>query len=293
MLNLPGWLPEFASTSPMYKPLRHLAAYFEAFEAWPGLSDYQRALDGWPNEIQTLGGVSLKVVEQAGKPDEFMQHYAPRIYMTGEIQTRRDNWHDFFQYLTWFMFPRTKAVINSIHLPYAKARLETGGDAIGRRSPIENMLSLFDEGGAVIVSSDASLLQLVRDFKWKELFWQHREELYEKFSCVVFGHAMYEKGLAPYVGMTANCILLHSDESFFQLDNDGQLGWIDNELADIFTDGTQLTKPKDLSPFPILGMPDWDTDNNDSAYYDNVNYFRPGRGGQKGQSAQDPSNSDA
>jgi len=73
------------------------------------------------------------------------------------------------------MFPKTKAVINAIHIPAAQLRIENNVD-LGRRSPIENMLSLFDEGGAVILCSDETLLQLIRDFKWKEFFWHRRNE---------------------------------------------------------------------------------------------------------------------
>ncbi len=279
MLALPGWLPDFAARSPMFDPLRHLAAYFEDFQEWPALDDYQRVLDAWPLPIHTHAGKPLKIAAQAGRPDVFEQHYAPRIYMTGEIQTRTENWHDFFQYLSWFMFPKTKAVINSIHLPFAKQRLEQGGESLGKRSPVENMLSLFDEGGAVLVASDASLLELVKAFQWKELFWQRRAELANTFKCVPFGHAVYEKGLAPYIGMTANCILLEADADFFNGNNDSQLAWIDEQLATIFSEGTLLTKPRDLSPFPILGMPEWDPANSEEVYYDNVNYFRPGRKG--------------
>jgi len=281
MRALPDWTPDFATTSPLYEPLCHLAEYFSHFEAWPTLADYQQVLDGRPAAIHTQGGKPLKIAEQAGRPDQFEQHYAPRIYMTGEIQTRRDNWHDFFQYLSWFMFPTTKAVINAMHLPYAKARLDAGEAELGRRSPVENMLSLFDEGGAVLVSSDPELLQLVRDFKWKELFWQRRDELAGTLKCIPFGHAVYEKGLAPYIGMTVNCVLLESEADFFQLDNDSRLAWVDEQLATMFSAGTLLTKPKDLSPFPVLGMPGWDAENDNEAYYDNVNYFRPGRRGKQ------------
>ncbi len=236
----------------MYKPLLHLAKEFVSFEQWPGLEAYQGLLDEWPEPIQTLAGKPIRIVVQEGKPGSFEEHYAPRIYMTGELQTRAENWHDFFQYLTWFMFPKTKALINSIHLPYAQQRIESGVES-GRRSPIENMLSLFDEGGAVIVSSDASLLQLIRDFKWKELFWKRRDELQNHLACITFGHAMYEKGLAPYTGMTANSILIKTDQSFFQQENMQQLQWLDNKLVDILRGGDVLKQPKDLQPFPILG----------------------------------------
>ena len=273
------WSPDFFRRSPMFEPIRPLAERFVGFAEWPGLDDYQRLLDEH-EPIRTQHGAALKIVPQEGRPGHFEQHYAPRIYLSGEIQTRTRNWHDFFQLLTWFIFPRSKAVINAIHIPRAKERIDTG-EALGRRTPVENMLSLFDEGGAVIVASDPSLLQLIRDFRWKELFWQRRAELADKLDCVTFGHAMYEKGMAPYLGMTANTILIEADSDYFSLDRAGRLAWIDARLAAIFTRGELYQKPKDLQPFPILGMPGWDPANGEEAYYDNTDYFRPGRGGKR------------
>ncbi len=272
------WDANFVSFSPIFSPLSVWAEKFSHFkEKWPVLDDYQALLSVLPNPILTQSGKALKIVQQDGKPGHFTEHYAPRIYLTGEIQTRTENWHDFFQFLTWFMFPKTKAVINSIHIPAAQSRLENETDT-GRRSPIENMLSLFDEGGAVILCSDNSLLQLIRNFKWKELFWQRRDELSSKLKLVTFGHALYEKGLSPYVGMTANCILFHVDVNILQQTNQQQLDWIDKELAQLFVKGKPYSKPKDLAPFPLLGLPGWDIGNEVESYYDNVNYFRPGRG---------------
>ncbi|MDH5395826.1 MAG: DUF3025 domain-containing protein, partial [Gammaproteobacteria bacterium] len=222
---LQQWTPEFVSRSPIFLPLRPWAEKFSQFEdAWPALNDYQKLLDTLPKPLVTLSGKALKIVQQDGKPGHFSEHYAPRIYLTGEIQTRTENWHDFFQFLTWFMFPKTKAVINSIHIPAAQSRIENDSD-LGRRSRIENMLSLFDEGGAVILCSDESMLQLIRDFQWKPLFWQRRDELAEKLKLVTFGHALFEKGLSPYIGMTANCILLYVEPALISASNQTQLEW--------------------------------------------------------------------
>jgi hypothetical protein len=270
------WAPDFYLRSPMFEPISPLAERFAAFAEWPGLEEYQRLLDGHV-PIRTRHGAAIRIVPQEGRPDHFAQHYAPRIYLSGEIQTRTRNWHDLFQLLTWFIFPRAKAVINAIHIPQAKARIESGQE-LGRRTPIENTLSLFDEGGAVIVASDATLLQLIREFRWKELFWQRRGELAAKLDCVTFGHAMYEKALAPYLGMTANTILIEADTDYFSLDRRERLAWIDARLAAIFEQGEQYRRPKELQPFPILGMPGWDPANGEEAYYDNTDYFRPGRG---------------
>lgn len=270
------WLPDFAVGQPMYEPLLPLIGQFAQYREWPGLDAYQQLLDEQQQPIRLLSGQALKIVPQEGKARHFADHYAPRIYMTGEVQTRTRNWHDFFQFLTWFIFPRTKALINAIHVPEARARLGQGSDP-GRRSPVENMLSLFDEGGAVVLSSDTSLLQLIRDFQWKELFWQRRDAVRETLQCITFGHAMYEKGLMPYLGMTANCILIEVEHGFFGRAMTERLAWLDEQLAGVFERGDQYRKPKDLSPFPILGMPDWDPDNGHGAYYDNTGYFRPGR----------------
>lgn len=275
--SLVPWHPDFDCGSPMFEPLRPLLASFRRFSNWPGLDAYQRLLDSLDQPLRTHHGVELKVVPQDGKPNHFEQHYAPRIYLSGELQTRTRNWHDFFQLLTWFIFPKTKAVINAIHIPSAKARIEGGGE-LGHRTPMENMLSLFDEGGAVLLSSDESLLQIVRDFEWKELFWERRDELATKFECITFGHAMYEKGLKPYIGMTANTVLLKVDENYFAQPLAQRLADIDCRLAAIFEKGELYIKPRDLNPFPLLGLPGWDMDNELEAYYDNSNYFRPGRG---------------
>lgn len=274
------WNPAFYDESPMYAPIRELAAFFRGNASWPGLSDYRQLLADY-HPVTTLNGQPLSIVEQAGKPANFYEHYAPRVYYTGELQTRTENWHDFFQFLTWLVFPKTKAVLNAIHIPLARERIEQAdssrSESLGRRNPVENMLSLFDEGGVVILSSDASLLDHVRGFEWKKLFWDRRDALAGNFRCVTFGHAMYEKGLRPYIGMTANAVLLQVDQAVIEMAMDAQLQWIDEELARIFSEGMLYQKPKDLNPFPVLGMPGWLPVNAEEAFYDDVGYFRPGR----------------
>ncbi len=268
------WNAAFAARSPMYAPLSAWAKSFECYARWPSLEDYQRVLQR-PAPVLTTMGRPLRIVPQGGKPDRFEARYAPRIYLTGELQTRRENWHDFFQFFTWRLFPTTKATINALHYSAARQRL-SGAALPGCRSPLENMLSLFDEGGAVVYSPDVNLLQLIREFHWKELFWQRRAELADKLGVVVFGHALYEKGLAPYIGMTANCILLQVDAAFMRAGREAQVGALDERLAQLFAAGVALQAPKDLSPLPILGLPGWDAGNTRETYYENLAYFRAG-----------------
>jgi len=66
---------------------------------------------------------------------------------------------------------------------------------------------------------------------------------------------MYEKALAPYLGMTANAILLEVDESYYTKPMNERLAFIDEQLAATFATGEQYSQPHDLNPFPLLGMP--------------------------------------
>jgi len=270
------WHPDFATRSPMYVPLRLWTQYFATFSEWPALDDYQQLLDILPQPILTATGQPLRVVPQEGKPDCFEKRYESRINLYGEIQTRRKNWHDFFHVLIWLIFPRTKAVLNAIHMDLARTRFKAGANP-GQRSTRESMLTLFDEDGAVVISSDESLLQLIRDFQWRELFWLRRAELADKLQCISFGHALYEKGLMPYLGMTANTILIKCDEAVLTQPMPQRLQWLDAMLAEQFEDGETLQRPCDLQPFPILGMPDWHENNSRETFYENKDYFRPGR----------------
>ena len=77
--------------------------------------------------------------------------------------------------------------------------------------------------------------------------------------------------------MTANCILFHVPGDILQLPVLMQLDWIDTRLSELFNQGKLYQKPKDLSPFPLLGLPGWDINNEVESYYDNENYFRSGR----------------
>jgi hypothetical protein len=89
---------------------------------------------------------------------------------------------------------------------------------------------------------------------------------------------MYEKGLKPYLGMTANSVLLKVDADDFTQPLAQRLAGIDTRLADIFNAREAYVKPRDLHPFPLLGLPGWDGNNEIESYYDNTDYFRPGRG---------------
>jgi len=271
------WNPRFLTTHPLFWPLQPFAEIFvRSHVKWPTLDDYQQFLEAGVGRVQSGNNQFLHFVPQGEKPQSFEEAYEPRIFLRGEIQTRLHNWHDFFQVLVWRMFPNTKATINELHYHAIKQRTKNNPDD-QRRSPIENALTQFDECGAIILSSNPELLEMIKHFQWKNLFWRQRADIAQQLKCIVFGHAVYEKALNPYVGMTAHSLLLPAPARLLNLPVTELIPAIDKQLVELFVNKRAVKSPADFAPFPLLGMPGWDTDNHHETYYENTRYFRPGR----------------
>lgn len=279
MAKLPQdtWNPHFLSQHGIFWPLIPFASEFvQSHRDWPDLRDYQQFLDSCENPVLTESGKKVTFVSQEQKVQQLEEGYEPRIFLKGEVQTRLQNWHDFFQVLVWRMFPGTKALINALHARAIMTRVEQAGEN-SSRGPLENALTQFDECGAVILSSRVELLQLVRDFAWKRLFWEKRDDVQQHLKCVVFGHAIYEKAINPYLGMTAHGVLVLVDDAVLQGTTTQLISVADRELQALFSLPNGITSPQDFCPFPLLGVPGWHTDNDQENFYNNRDYFRPGR----------------
>ena len=271
-----SWEPDKLQQSPLFDPIIPVLNSLLERPQWPTVDVLDEKLFGQQNRFTSLAGAKIKLVSQDEKADELEQHYAPRIYLQGEIQTREQNWHDFFQAATWAIFPRTKVAINALHYPAAKYRFENKLPK-GSRTSLENALSQFDECGVIIYSTRKDLLEMVRNFEWHKLFWSSRASLDNEFACMVYGHAIYEKAINPYVGLTAKAILLEVEADIFDDAIEQRIPKIDEKLAEYFKLPAQIQSPKDLYPFPLLGMPDYYPGNDKEDFYFNQQYFRPGR----------------
>ena len=247
----------------------------------PWLSRLARGAFPGHAELNALVGPS--VVSGGGAPIRFVApapvkgpaaEYEIRIHESGEVQTRPGNWHDLFNALVWLAFPKTKAVLNRHHRDEIVARR---GDP--RRGTARDVVTLFDEGGVVIGAADPELAMLLRDFSWKELFWVRRADVRKRMRFHVFGHAIYEKALAPHTGVTAKALILEIDDAPLGAPTERQLAALDARAAAHFSSTQALASTRSLSPLPILGVPGWEPANEREEYYDDVSQFRPGRAG--------------
>jgi hypothetical protein len=121
------------------------------------------------------------------------------------------------------------------------------------------------------------LLELVQAFQWKELFWRERLQVRRQMRFFLFGHALYEKALAPFSGITGRAVLLEVGEGFVASPIGAQIEELDRMVARQLLDPRRLQSTRDLAPLPILGVPGWCVENDNASYYDDATYFRAGR----------------
>jgi hypothetical protein len=269
-----AWDPHFTERSPMFEPLRPVATQLKV-PHWPSPADLQRLVATRPSPFVTEGGAPLRFVAQGARPRRLEDRYEARIYRTGEVQLRPANWHDLLNALVWLTFPRAKSALNARHHEALLTRQASGA---GNRGPLQDTLTLFDEGGVIIAASDPDLLRLVETFAWKELFWSARARVRCSMCFVLFGHALYEKALAPFTGITGRGILLEVAPDFFDGALPGQIESLDLAVAEHLRDPARLHTTRELAPVPVLGVPGWCGRNECADYYDDTVYFRPGRG---------------
>jgi hypothetical protein len=265
-----GWDPRFCERSPMLEPFAALAAPLADCAEWPRRAAMASLVHA--HRIRNARGTPLRLVAPDAGP---ALSYESRVYESGALEVGEGEWHDLFNVLAWTAYPRSKAALNARHVVAARDDVEGGGAA--NRGRVRDALTVFDESGAIFVSSDADLIDDLREFRWKKLFWSQRERVRAAVRVFVFGHAVLEKALAPYVGMTAHAIALHVDRGFLEDTLQRQLETVDALTAAHLGDPARLRSPRELAPLPLLGVPGWWPGNEREDFYDDAAYFRPGR----------------
>lgn len=267
-----SWSLLRASENAMFDPLRPVFRGMPG-DRWPGigvLNDTARTRD---EELVNARCRPIRFVPQGGRPERFEDAFEPRIFLKGEVMVRESSWHDVFNALVWMTFPESKAAINARH--YASLKAQKGP----QRSAVGDALTLFDEDGVVVLSSNADLLELLRRFRWKELFLERREAVRSDMRFLLFGHAMYEKALNPFIGMTAKSVLLAVPAAVIELEGVPLNEEVDRHLAASIREPANFLRGRSLSPLPVLGVPGWWASNESAAFYDDASYFRSGRAG--------------
>jgi hypothetical protein len=198
-------------------------------------------------------------VPQSALPEG--QAYEDFIFKTAQVPTR-DGLHDFFNGLCWHRFPLAKRRLNQLQA----AEIDTQGIR-HTRGPVRDALTLFDENVVLMHAPDEVWVALqARD--WLRLFVDLRAQ-WQQVHLVLFGHALLEKLVTPYKSITAH--VYRVDNTINPRDEAALDAWLVQDLQP----AKLATKP--YEPLPVLGVPGWWPANQDRAYYEDVNVFRPKR----------------
>jgi Protein of unknown function (DUF3025) len=277
MKPIPEWDRDALLNNRFFAPLHSFIARIET-DDFPALQDCNGLLASRQPPIVVNNGERLHFVPQEYGKLPFAAQYEPRCFLKGEVPTRANNWHDLFNALVWLAFPAAKAAINARHYHALTGAANEGGTTKpGQRGTVRDTSTLLDESGVVVVCADIELAELLRNFQWKALFWERREQVQAGMGFYLFGHGLYEKALRPYIGMTGQGLLLTVVPEFFAWDMTRRLQHIDAMLTDYLSSAAHCISTRELTPVPLLGIPGWADENEHAAFYDNKDYFRESR----------------
>ena len=258
------WDPAFFLKSPAFWPLEFFAKQFVDLEAWPSLQDFNDSFVGHRQQN------ALKFVEQRGK--QKVIDYIEQIAFASEVPSRPGNWHDYLNMLCWQRFPHTRRRINGLQIGALGQQSQAERGVV--RTALLDTLTHLDECGVALLSSSKELLEAIREFSWKEVFVERRQLFVNSVDVIVFGHGLYAQLLRPYIGITGRSLLIECTANYFAEPESRRLNLADHWIAERIE---QVEAPKQLSPLPLLGVPGWLKENENSNFYENKNYFRPGR----------------
>lgn len=231
------------------------------------------------SDLTSGRGQTLKFVAQDDLPDGMA--YETFIATTGRVPTR-ENLHDLFNGSIWLTFPQSKALLNR----YQAQAIDEAGIS-GSRGRVRDTITVFDENGAILVTTDSAIGDALAKFDWQNCLVQPRvlwdtpmqPSSNAQASVYIFGHALLEQLIEPRKPLCAHTLILTVSPAFFSLSIRQRMAQLDKilaiKLAEILQD--EAVTPRVFSPLPILGVPHYWLDNADPSFYDDTFVFRSGR----------------
>ena len=250
-------------TAPWLAPLRPLRPHVDR-------ADWRAALSAAARErgVTTAAGLPIAFV---AADDAAGAAYEAHIAATGRVPSR-DNAHDLFNALIWLAFPQSKAALN------ARQAAELARDGVrGLRGPVRDAATLIDESGLLLVA-DESVAEALARLDWPWLFTAQRVRWGTDWLPLAFGHALIEKLLAPYKGLTAAVVCLSVETATPAAIDRAAACWI----------GEAALAPPLLAHLPVLGIPGWWPANAAPDFYDDPAVFRRRRADTPASAARRP-----
>ena len=267
MNGRPDYLqPAALADRALYAPLSGLLR--ATGDRLPSLVQLNGLIEAHAAGLTSGQGASVRFVPP-GRKDLPYEH---AVFASGEVATRSDNWHDYFNALVWAAFPRAKAALNARHM-HELGRAKLAGASA--RGAVRDALTQFDECGMVVVGTAPGLFRALAQHQWETVLWTARKRLMSSSRFLLFGHASYDQLRTPFGGLCAKALYLVVPKTIFQRPFEVLMAHVDAWLAQLFGDTSTALAPSAFAPLPLLGIPGVARENAVRAYYADARQFRP------------------
>jgi len=181
--------------SPLLRSLAELGQPLLAGEGWPSLEAYGALVE----QERQARAPELPAIRFApplprhkrarARPAlDLRQLYDARIALEREVPCVSSSYHDLLNVLAWAAFPRAKRALHARQYRALLGWLPPAGEPLpNRRTREQDALTLFDEGGSVLVTTPEGAARL-RSEREGTLDVSERRDV----RVVVFGHAITE-----------------------------------------------------------------------------------------------------
>lgn len=184
-----------------------------------------------------------------------------RCVYKGQIPTR-DISHDWYNGQVWLKFAGFKTFINSRHIADSESAIIQSANG---RSRLRDALTLFDESGALLLTTSPATSTALLSHDWHSLFVADREVWPKRSRVLIVGHGLLDSMHSPHKGLCAKAIPVQVPS----------LNLNRIELQNLVLQAAkQIQDPANLSPLPVMGVPGWFDESKVPGYYNDTAVYR-------------------
>ena len=210
----------------------------------------------------------FQFIDQKKKEKDFYKKYDAIVFKEKKIPIRKDVLHDYFNALTWLAFPNSKKKLNKKNFTLLEHNYLSGNKNRPRNI---DLTTLLDESGIIILTNNSFLASLIRQKKWKTVFWDNRDTVKKSFRFFLFGHSLFEKIMNEYIGTTARALIIFNESLPFEKIT---VSNVDQILSDYIDQEFFFKNLEKTVAIPLFAIPGWSNHNEKKEFYQENEYLR-------------------
>ncbi len=245
------WMVGFLQQSPLLRHFHELGRPLHR-HSWPTLDEYTAFAEA-ERQARAAELEPVRFAPPAPRPRrarrsdrlELSQLYDARIALQREVPCLTSSYHDLLNVLAWAAFPRAKRALHARQYRALAAWLPGGGSRLpNRRTREQDALTLFDEGGSVLVATPELVARLVDAAPRATALADEPGA-----RVVLFGHALMEHIIRYRTTVRSAALLLALEGPLPE--GLPLLELVDQELERRLLDDAQFQEP---SPYRVLSI---------------------------------------